>query len=128
MIGRPTAYSEDMLKKAEEYINGGYKEREQLIPTTAGLASYINVAKSTIYKWCEDKNHPFSDYLALCNEIQELKLLNGGLSGEYNAAITKLILGRHGYSEKQETDITSGGKPMNEWHFHPVTNNKDGQD
>ena len=32
---------------------------------------------------------------------QEL-LLNSGLTGEFNSTITKLVLGKHGYSEKSE--------------------------
>lgn len=108
MAGRPTAYKPEMLEKAKAYIEGGYKDLDQIIPSIAGLAVHLGVAKSTIYKWCEDKDHPFSDILALSNATQEVTLINGGLSGKLNSTITKLVLGKHGYSEKTETEHKGG--------------------
>lgn len=35
---------------------------------------------------------------------QEVVLLNGGLTGEMNSNIVKLVLGKHGYNEKQNID------------------------
>ncbi len=106
--GRPSAYNKTMLITADEYINGGYKDNGQVIPTAAGLAIHLDVAKSTIYKWCEDKSHPFSDMLAKCNETQEMKLINGGLEGTYNSTISKLILAKHDYSDKAEITGENG--------------------
>jgi hypothetical protein len=40
-------------------------------------------------------------------------LANGGILNEYNASITKLLLTKHGYSEKTETAITGpDGGPL----------------
>jgi hypothetical protein len=36
--------------------------------------------------------------------LQERTLLNGGLGKDFNPVITKLVLGKHGYSDKQEED------------------------
>ena len=56
------------------------------------------------------------------NQNQELTLLNGSLTSGLNANIAKLVLGKHGYSDKQETDITSKGESIkNEWHIHPTS-------
>ena len=41
---------------------------------------------------------------------QENRLVNGGISGKYNPVISKLVMGKHGYSDK--TDLTSGEKPI----------------
>ena len=103
-MARPTAFTEDMLSQAGDYLTKGYKDEGQSVPTVAGLALALNVARSTIYKWCEDSEHPFSDYLEKCNAVQELELINKGLDGTFNSTMAKLILGRHGYSDKQETE------------------------
>ena len=39
--------------------------------------------------------------------MQQLTLLNGGLSNTFNSAITKLVLGKHGYHDKMDQDISS---------------------
>ena len=101
--GRKTAYKHNMLRRAKEYINGGYKELEHPLPTVIGLARALNVHRSTIYEWVKDKSHPFYDTFKHCNDAQHLELINKGLIGEFNSNITKLILGHnHGYSDHQE--------------------------
>jgi len=108
MTGRPTKYTEDMLDKAHEYISGGYKDLSHAIPSVVGLAIHLNIAKSTLYLWAENKDHPFSDMLAFSNDSQELSLINGGLSGDLNPTISKLVLAKHGYAEKQELTGADG--------------------
>jgi len=41
-------------------------------------------------------------------------LLSGGLSGSMNSTITKLVLSKHGYSDKvdQTVDHTTNGKDL----------------
>ncbi len=101
-VGRPTKYTDDMLNTAYEYIKGGYIDCGHTIPSVVGLAIHLNIAKSTLYLWAENKDHPFSDMLAFSNDSQELSLINGGLSGDLNPTISKLVLAKHGYAEKQE--------------------------
>jgi len=125
-VGRPTDYNESILEKANNYLEN-YKDEGDVIPSIAGLACVLKIARSTIYDWAkqEDKK-AFSDILDDILSKQERVLMNKGLDGEFNSAIVKLALGKHGYSDKQETDLTSGGKPIkNEWHIHPVVNAKD---
>jgi len=43
---------------------------------------------------------------------QEFRLLNGGLLGDFNPAITKLALANHGYSEKQDAPIEEESPPL----------------
>ncbi len=38
--------------------------------------------------------------------LQKYYLLNGGLAGTLNSHITKLALGKHGYSEKTQQEVT----------------------
>ena len=102
-VGRPTKYCDEIVAQARGYIKK-YQAHGDTIPSIAGMACAIGIAKSTLYDWAEDDNKEFSDILATCNMQQERILLNGGLSNEFNAAITKLALGKQGYSEKIEQD------------------------
>lgn len=109
--GRPTKYSDELLAKAEDYIVN-YKDHEDLIPSAAGLACVLGIVKSTLYKWGEEKPE-FSDLLGRLQQKQEKVLLTGGLSGTMNSTITKLVLSKHDYSDKVESNVdhtTKGDK------------------
>lgn len=102
--GRSTEYTEEHNKKAKGYIDN--LPSDQVIPSIAGLAVYLGVNRSTVYKW-RDENQEFSDTLECLLDNQEVKAVNNGLTGDFNATITKLILANHGYSEKQEIEQTT---------------------
>ena len=113
--GRPTLYSEEMLQRAEEYIdrfssNVVDKEadatRLEVIPSVAGLSLYLGVNRSTVYEWGR-VHEKFSHTLERLNALQEASLLSGGLQGRFNANIAKLALANHNYSDKIQTDMTS---------------------
>jgi hypothetical protein len=58
-----------------------------------------------------------AEFFAIVKDVeqnQELKLASGGLSNVFNANITKLLLSKHGYSDRQEVDHTSGGEKISE--------------
>jgi len=43
-------------------------------------------------------------------KMQAVSLINNGLAGEFNSAITKLMMANHGYRESSQTDhISSNG-------------------
>lgn len=108
--GRPTDYSQEILDQSRDYIIF-YKKHGDMIPSVAGLSSYLGIARSTIYDWAsqEDKKE-FSDILQHLLSEQERILLNKGLNGQFNPSITKLALGKHGYTDK--ADVTSDGKAI----------------
>ena len=111
--GRPTDYTEARLAAAERYVSGGWKESGDKVPTVVGLAAEIGVARSTCYEWAKDpQKTEFLDILTRVEEIQERTLVNGGLSNDFNPAITKMMLTKHGYSDKQEIDHRSGDGSM----------------
>jgi hypothetical protein len=123
--GRPTDYTPKLLKAAWDYVEN---HEDDLVPSVAGLCDRININRSTAYEWAKDKDKEFSNILEAVSRKQEQKLLKNGLDGTFNPTITKLMLTKHGYSDKQETDLTSGGKPIkNEWHIYPVTTDKHGE-
>lgn len=104
--GRPTTYSQEIIDRSRQYLNE-YEKVDDLIPSVEGLASYIERARSTIYDWAnhEDKKE-FSDILDEINETQKKVLINKGLSGDFNSNITKLVLGKHGLSERLQQEIS----------------------
>ena len=117
--GRPTKYNDKILEKAEQYLSEcvdtteqvvtgesekftSYKEKIKVnLPTIEGLAVYLNIHRDTLYQW--EKEHPdFSDIIERLRGSQIKSLVNNGLSGDYNPTIAKVLLSKHGYSEKQE--------------------------
>lgn len=110
-MARPTDYSKEILDKTKDYITN-YREYGDTIPSVASLSNFLNIARSTIYDWAsqEDKKE-FSDILEKLLSEQEKSLLNNGLNGKFNSTITKLILTKHGYTDK--SDLTTGGEKIN---------------
>lgn len=110
-MGRPSTYGPEILAKAREYLFK-YREIGDQIPMVEGLAVYLNRARSTLYEWAShEEKAEFSDIMATIEEVQKKALMNGGLSGEFNSTITKLILGKHGVHEIVDTNL--GGQAGN---------------
>ena len=118
--GRPSKYKVEYNKKVLDYleknkdsekmmVSGGSKLTVKL-PTIEGFAVYIGVNKTSLFEW--KKLYPiFSNSLELIKSEQMKRLLNSGLSGDYNSTIAKLILSsNHGMREKTEIehDIKDG--------------------
>jgi hypothetical protein len=119
-MSRPTLYDFDKSKGEEgEYVKGYTVERTQwyldhyqqmgdLIPSQAGLACVLDISRETIIQWMKDpEKKEFSYIVGKMSAFQEKQLLSGGLSGDFNASITKLILTKHNYSDKTETDVNA---------------------
>ena len=131
---RPTEYKEEFVIKAREYLDKSIDEMDMILsqrisnekdmnwsiftesktteimkqkvklPTIEWLAKYIWVCRANIYKWKWE--HPeFSDILDEILEEQADRLINMGLSWDYNSTITKLLLMKHWYVEKTETEM-----------------------
>ncbi len=99
-VGRPNELI-DTLKKAKQYLLGEWQIVGDVIPSVAGLACYTGKRRSTIYDYAS-KNEEFSDILEGILSLQENRLINGSLASLLNPTIAKLILTKHGYSDKQE--------------------------
>jgi hypothetical protein len=107
MAGRPTDYDKDIAPSVKEYIDA--RKTEGHVPTIEGLAVFLDVPRSTIYKWAEE--HPeFSDILEKLLSNQGELLIDNGLIGKFNAPITKMMLTKHGYADAH--DVTSGGEKI----------------
>lgn len=100
-MARPSTYSDKVLKDAKSYIS----KCPDTIPTVVGLCHCIKRSKSTVYSWAKDDDKAeFLDILEQIEEMQEKTLVQGGILGEFNATITKMMLTKHGYSDKQEIE------------------------
>ena len=105
--GRPTNYTPELVAKAWEYADGGWIEVGDKVPSVAGLACEIGIHRDTCHEWAKDENKEFSDILKAIAQTQERELVNNGLTGEFTAPITKMMMTKHGYSDRVEQDHTS---------------------
>jgi hypothetical protein len=67
----------------------------------------LDISESTLYDW-GGKHPEFSDILAKVKLTQYVITMDGGLSGEMNANLVKLLMGKHGLSDKID-NISSDG-------------------
>lgn len=103
--GRPSKYTPEIVEKARDYLENYNKTYDHAIPSIIGMAMILNVHKSTLYDWASKEGNEFSDILELCVDFQQFRLIDGSLKGELNSHISKLVLGKHGYSEKTQQDV-----------------------
>lgn len=101
MAGRPTDYNEEIIAKTRAYLE--CLPEDEAIPSISGLSMFLGIARSTIYEWI-GIHQEFSDITEQILSSQEKSLINKGLKGEFNSTIVKLILGKHGYSDKAEVE------------------------
>lgn len=109
--GRPTKYSEEIQALADNYVDGGFIESGDIVPSRAGLALELNVSRETLTNW-SNSHSDFLGTLERLSFLQERISLNGGLKGDLNSTIVKLLLANHGYSEKSEHDLKSSDGSM----------------
>lgn len=118
MTGRPTIYNEEILTQARGYLlhctdTEANKElgitAKVSLPSIEGLAKYLHINRDTLYDWAKTYQE-FSDILEQIRVEQADKLINNGLAGTYNSTIAKLILTKHGYTDR--ADVTSDNKPL----------------
>lgn len=108
--GRPSLYSEEMQKKADDYINN-YPETIEMngktipntIPTATEIAWILNVHRRTIYDWAK-KHEMFLHTLERVKLKQEIMITKYGLNRAYDATFAKFIaVNVTNYKDKIET-------------------------
>ena len=105
MAGRPTKWTQDIQDQAWGYANGEWEAVGHAFPSLVGLASHLNLNRSTVSDWATQKDKQFSSILEKINADQQLVAWNKGLRGDYNANLVKLLLGKHGYHDKQDSTM-----------------------
>lgn len=109
--GRPTKYTPEAQDAADRYVDGGFSEAGDVVPSRAGLGVELGVTRQTLTNW--ERDHPeFLATLGRLSWLQERISLNGGLKGEMNSTIVKLLLANHGYSDRQAFDHSSSDGSM----------------
>lgn len=118
--GRPPEYKPEYVGAVDVYLKdhqdtprGDSEDKLNVkLPTLEGFASFIGVVKPTILDW--EKIYPeFSYALDQIRREQQERLLNKGLSGQYNPVIAKLILSsNHGMRERVDSDLTTKGEQI----------------
>lgn len=105
-VGRPSKYDDAIQEIAEDYCKN-YSDYGDVVPTVVGLAIAMDVATNTVYNWANENNPDFLRIFTRIEQLQHQGLVNGGLSNAFNPAITKMMLTKHGYSDKIEQSHTS---------------------
>jgi len=111
--GRPSKYSQEMLKETEKYLEEAVPENMDL-PMVEGLAIRLNVSKQALYRWAK-KHKDFRNALRRLKMLQKLHLAKIGIYGgkEINATIVALMLRvNHKMVETTKQDITSKGEKV----------------
>jgi hypothetical protein len=106
--GRPTKWSKSLEDKAVNYIAEHSVKYGQSLPTIAGLASVLDVHRDTLHVWVRESRGTFPDIVERLMATQEVILINKGLMGEFQPTITKLMLTKHGYSDRNEISSPNG--------------------
>lgn len=108
--GRPTSYNEKKQKIADDYLANHATKYGDPVPNVFGLGDALKVCKATVYNW----DHPaFLDTLAQINQKQGKLLIAGGITGELNTVITKLMLHNHGLNDKVDQTLSGpDGQPI----------------
>lgn len=109
---------QETIKKIKAYVETCVDDKPAVgnkfnanIPTVDGLAICLGVHRDTINEW--SRKHPeFRDALDAMQAEQANRLINRGLSGQYNPIITKLVLSKHGYRDSAEIDHTTKGEAL----------------
>jgi len=104
--GRPTTYTPEVVEQAWAYTRGGWeKEFNHAVPSVVGLCIAIKRSKTSIYDWSKEDGNEFADILKEIHTNQELVVFGRSLTGDYNSTMAKLMLTKHGYSDKQDTTV-----------------------
>lgn len=110
-MGRPLELNEQLIARAWAYLKGGYKEQGNAVPSVAGLAFALGKSRDTVYAWAKI-NAEFSDILGGIAVAQEMLLIDGTLTGDFNPTFAKLLMTKHGYSDKVDNNHTSSDGTM----------------
>ena len=108
--GRPSQFSEEHIRLAQEYIDT-WKELGDEVPQLAGLAEHCGICKDTRLKY-EKVSEEFAVLCARVRLMQEKALINKGLARKADSSLCKLLLMKHGYTDRQQVDHQSSDGTM----------------
>jgi len=110
-IGRPTKYKPEYCQEIIEFMKQGFSKD--------AFAGHIGVSSQQIFRWkkkYKDFRTSIKKAEAACQEFWEELGIQMVLAGQGNAAVwifnMKNRFRKTGWSDKTDTDIKSGGKPI----------------
>jgi hypothetical protein len=108
--GRPSKCTPELRADARAYITEFWDKHGHHVPSIVGMSIVLKVGETTLKDWANPDhasfNEEFSTISKDCMAAQHFHLTNKGLGNETNAQITKLMLTKHGYSDKQEVQAS----------------------
>jgi len=113
--GRPYGLTPEVVLSSRYYLeNWQNLDKDDIIPSIEGLAYYLDVSRKTLYNWANDeKNVEFLHIFEKIKVKQAKVLISNGLRGDFNSAITKLMLTKHDYRDaKDERHADPNGDPL----------------
>lgn len=117
--GRPSEYDPVFAGMVDEYLaeatdeivpvpGSGFRTKVKL-PKREGFAKFLGYPRQTLDNWAKE-HEEFFDALARIDLEQKERVIDKGLSGDYNPTIAKLILSaNHGMAEKSENKQEQSG-------------------
>jgi hypothetical protein len=105
--GRPTKYTDELLTVCRHYLEN-YNTDEydnDLFPSIEGMSLAVGVARQTLHVWAkEEDKEEFSYIYETLMSKQAKNIFSGAMGNTYNSTISKLMLTKHGYSDKVESE------------------------
>lgn len=106
--GRPTSCTDKFLQDAKDYVEN-YDKYGDEFPSIEGMSIETKVCRGMLQDWAGAKTYEESPNIEIFRDIHNVLmakqgriLKNNGVNGKFNSLITKLMLTKHGYSDKQE--------------------------
>jgi hypothetical protein len=91
-----------------------------------GLVIYQYGGTQRVQEWKKDEDK--EEFRVLCARVmsmQQKELINMGLSRKTDASLSKLLLMKHGFSDRQEVDLSSADGTMSPTKIEIVAPNTD---
>ena len=109
-VGRPTKYNAGMIAKVHDYVDAKFGEKE--LPIIEEFCYLNDIDTDTSVEWCK-KHKKFSVAIKRLKAVQSTMLQSGIFKNTGNVAGGIFLLkNNHGFKDRTETDVTSGGKPI----------------
>lgn len=113
MAGRPTKLTKELIAQADKYL--GQIDKNTEIPTVEGFAMFLNLHRDTVYDWVKQDSplaKQFSDIFKEVQQAQAAIVINGAIFGHLNPVISKLLLVKHDYIDRRDSDVTTNGNDI----------------
>lgn len=114
-IGRPTKYKPELINKVYNYLK--MKKEDNGLPTTEGLASFLEINTDTLWEWGK-KYKSFSEAIKKLKEEQRSMLQELSLKNKWNPTMGIFLLkNNHGFTDHRNVDVTSKGEKIEGFVF-----------